>query len=317
MRLLVVWLCVGCAEAPPRRHPPAPLALPAQEAAYYQYPSPPQNVSVEAVRETPQHREFLVRFPLSVPDFEPTEPVVEFEWYETRAPGRGPAILFNPILGGDYPLERGVCRFFAGHGFHVALIHRKTLKISPEHPVERLELLLRQSLLRIRQVVDWMTAHERVDPERLGSFGISMGGMATVMAAALEPRLKVHVAALAGGSLPDVLMTTKDTLLTKPRAKYLAANRLSLEELERRLRETIRTDPLRLAPYIESRRLLLFVALADRTIGTANGLRLRRALGYPRTVFLPLGHYTSYLMLPYLKRRSLAFFRKQLGETKP
>ena len=93
--------------------------------------------------------------------------------------------------------------------------------------------------------------------------------------------------------------------------------RFGFLELERRLREAIRTDPLRLAPHVDARRLLLFVALADRTIGTANGLRLRRALGYPRTVFLPLGHYTSYLMLPYIKRRSLAFFRQQLGEAGP
>jgi hypothetical protein len=60
---------------------------------------------------------------------------VEVEWFESTEPGRRPAILFNPILGGDYPLERGICRFLASHGFHVAMVRRKTLKISPEHPV--------------------------------------------------------------------------------------------------------------------------------------------------------------------------------------
>ena len=86
-------------------------------------------------------REFAVQFPLSAEGFEPTEPVVEFEWFESTQPGRRPAILFNPILGGDYPLERGVCRFLARHGFHVAMVYRKTLKIAPEHPVDRIELL--------------------------------------------------------------------------------------------------------------------------------------------------------------------------------
>ncbi|MCH6551683.1 MAG: hypothetical protein IH804_06685, partial [Planctomycetes bacterium] len=40
-------------------------------------------------------------------------------------------------MGGDYPLERSVSRGLARQGFHVALVHRKTLKISPEHDLAR------------------------------------------------------------------------------------------------------------------------------------------------------------------------------------
>ena len=206
-----------------------------------------------------------------------------------------------------------MARFFAGHGFHVALVHRKTLKISPEHPVERLELLLRQGVLRIRQVVDWMEAHPRVDPDRMGSFGISMGGMASLVAAAVEPRLKAHVVALAGGGIPDILVTSQDKLLTRPRAKYLASNQMDVNTLERLLRQHLRSDPLLLASYVDSRRLYCFIALADRTIGTANALRLWRALGKPQVSFMLAGHYTAYLYLPYLKRASLRFFRQRLG----
>ena len=142
---------------------------------------------MELVKDRPRFQEFLVRFPLSVSGFEPTEPIVECEWFESKALGRRAAILFNPILGGDYPLERGICRYLAHRGFHVALVHRKMLKISPERDTAYLELLLRQGILRIRQVVDWMASQDRVDPHRMGSFGISMGGMASVIAAAQWP----------------------------------------------------------------------------------------------------------------------------------
>ncbi|MBI4343920.1 MAG: alpha/beta hydrolase [Candidatus Omnitrophica bacterium] len=311
-------LCGGCASAPLRTPVAAPAPLPVDVTAYYAYPSGPRDVTMRLTRETSRYREWLVQFPFSAPaGFTPTEPTVELEWFESRQEGRRPAVLFNPILGGDYPLERGLCRFLASHGFHVALVHRKTLKISPEHPVEHLETLLRQGVLRIRQAVDWMAQQPGVDPDRMGSFGISMGGMASVMAAAVEPRLRVHVAALAGGSLPDILATTHDTLLTKPMARYLAAQGLDLVSLEARLRETVRTDPLRLAPYVDPSRVLLFVALADRTIGTANAQRLRRALRYPRTIFLPAGHYTSYLLLPYVRRESLRFLRRHLALQPP
>lgn len=310
------FLFAGCAYAPLRASAPPPQRLPAELAAYYDYPTHSHAATLKVIAERPQLRELLVQFPLSVPEgFAPTEPVVEFEWFESTAPGRRPAILFNPILGGDYPLERGICRYFARHGFHVALMHRKTLKISPEHSVEHLELLLRQGIIRIRQVVDWMCACDRVDPKRLGSFGISMGGMASTMAAAVEPRLSVHVVALAGGSLADIIATSHDQLLTKPRRRYLARNHMDLKTMEQLLRTQVKTDPIRLAPYVDSRRLYLFIALADRTIGTTNALRLWRALGRPTTTFIPFGHYTAYLSLPYIQKAGLRFFQRSLLDT--
>ena len=313
----VVWLAcaglAGCAaSAPHRTAAPEPPALPPEIAAYYDYPDHHPHATLTLVRTTNRYREFLGTFPLSVSGFEPTEPVVEFEWFESTEPGRRPAIVFNPILGGDYPLERGMCRYFASRGYHVALVHRKTLKISPEHPVDRIELLLRQGVIRIRQVVDWMEHQERVDASRLGSFGISMGGIATVITAAVEPRLRVHVAALAGGGIADILVGTHDSLLAKPRAKYLARNQMDLKTLDQQLRARLKTDPILLAPYVRRDALLMFIALADRTIGRANSMRLWHALGTPRVVFLPLGHYTSYFALPFLKHESLRFFKNRL-----
>lgn len=311
---LVLIAASGCAHVPLDTRYAGPAPLPHEVADDYVYPNPPSEVTIEPVRSNREFREFMVRFPLSVEGFEPTEPMVEFEWFESTQPGRRPTILFNPILGGDYPLERGICRFFARYGFHVALLHRKTLKISPEHQPERLELLLRQAVLRIRQVVDWMAAHERVDPTRLGSFGISMGGMVTVIAAAVEPRLCCHVVVLAGGSIPDVVLGSNDRLLTKPIARYLERNGMDRATLEQRLRASVKTDPLLLAPYADARRMLMVIALTDRTIGRANAFRLWRALGRPEAVFLPFGHYTSYCALPYVKFASLRFFREQLAD---
>ena len=306
-------LLAGCAHTPRSSWQPTRQPLSSEDAAYYAYPPQRPEATVRFVREQRGFRESLVQFPLSVSGFEPTEPIVEFEWFESTAPGRRPAIVFNPILGGDYPLERGICRFLAAHGFHVAMVHRKTLKISPEHEVARIELLLRQGVIRIRQVVDWMAAQERVDPERMGSYGISMGGIATVITAAVEPRLRAHVAALAGGSITDILVSSKDSLLAKPRKKYMDRNHLDLKTLEERMRQAIRTDPIRLAPYVDSRNLFMIIAVFDRTIGTRHALGLWRALGRPRAAFLPFGHYTSYLALPYLKYASLHYFQQTLG----
>lgn len=307
-------LLSGCAHLRAHGGATAPRPLPDDLAAYYSYPAAPAQAMVTLIGTRHGVRESLVRFPLSAPQgFEPTEPVVEFEWFESSRPGRRPAILLNPILGGDYPLERGMCRFFARHGYHVALVHRKTLKVSPEHRIDRMELLLRQGVIRVRQVVDWIQARETVDPQRIGSFGLSMGGMVSTMAAAVEPRLRVHVIALAGGSLADILGSTHDTLLTKPMARYLARNRMDMATLERLLRQHVKTDPLLLAPYVDPSNLLMIIAWFDRTVGRENSLRLWRALRRPEAVFLPFGHYTSYLAIPYVERQALRFFNRRLA----
>ncbi|MBI3330970.1 MAG: hypothetical protein HYZ96_02530 [Candidatus Omnitrophica bacterium] len=75
----------------------------------------------------------------------------------------------------------------------------------------------------------------------------------------------------------------------------------------------MRTDPVRLAPYVDAGDLFMVIAVFDRTIGRASALRLWRALGRPRVTFLLLGHYTAYLALPYVKAASLRFFQDTLG----
>jgi dienelactone hydrolase len=318
-RLLALGLlaCValtGCARMPMKTAAyTGPAPLPEWAAAYYDYPKTERANTIELLEERARFRRWMVRFPLSPPEgLEPTEPTVEFEWLESRQPGRRPAVLLSPILGGDYPLERGIARFFAEHGLHVALVHRKTLKVAPEKDAAHLELLLRQAVIRNRQVVDWMETNERVDPDRMGSYGISMGGIANVITGAIEPRLRCHVIVLAGGSLADILRDSKDSLLTKPRARYLAHHHITVEQMHQLLTEHLRTDPLAFAPHLDARRTLWFVALADRTIGRKNALQLWRAAGRPEVIMLPTGHYTSYLYLPVLKRQSLRFLRKHL-----
>jgi hypothetical protein len=306
-------LLAGCAHVP--FHSAAARAtqpLPPSLAAYYAYAATTPQVEIELLEEQPRFRRSLVRFPLSAPDFTPTEPVIELEWFESTAPGARPAVRFSPILGGDYPLERGICRFLASHGYHVAMVHRKTLKVAPEKDAAYLELLLRQAILRNRQVVDWMVRQPGVDAERLAGYGLSMGGMATFITAAVEPRLKYHVVVLAGGSLADIICTSKDSLLTKPRARYLAHHHIDVDTMHRLLTEALTTDPIRMAPYVEPERLFMFIALADRTIGASNALRLWRAAGRPSCLFVPVGHYTAYITLPYLKYTSLRFLNERL-----
>ncbi len=311
--LAMTWLVGGCAHLHPIAVRP-PVDVPAETAAYYDYPKATIAPQIERLGDHKDYTVERVRWPFaSAAPVEPADAVIEVEWYASRQPGRRAAVLVLPILGGDYPIERAFCRFFAQRGLHCALVHRRTIKFTASESPADLEVLLRRTVIRQRQVIDWLETQPGVDAARVGVFGISMGGIVGVMTAAVEPRVQAVVAGLAGGGIADILRETRDPILAKPRARYLATRGLTLDELHRQLREALRTDPLRLAPYVDGRRVLMIRARLDRTIPAARSRQLWEALGRPERVTLPTGHYSSLLLVPYVETRALRFYRRTLG----
>lgn len=310
--ILAAALTSGCVALSPRTS--AGTTAPADRAAlqtYYRYATPEEPPAVVVEQQTPRYTLKRVRLPAAMKVLDGQNEIV-VEYYESTAPGKRPALLVYPILGGDYPLERAFAKFFATHGFHAALVYREKFKVGPERTAPYIESLLRQGVIKNRQVIDWLVQQPTVDAGRLGAFGISMGGVNAANTAAVESRLKAHAIILGGGSLADMVRDSKDSLITKPRRRYLEANHMTLEEMHRRLSEEIKTDPLKLAPYVDGRTVFMTIALFDRTVTSQAGFRLWRALGRPRVWILPCGHYTAYLTIPFVERACLQFFREQL-----
>jgi dienelactone hydrolase len=54
-------------------------------------------------------------------------------------------------------------------------------------------LLIAENLRDVLWALEALASHERVDPDRLGCVGLSLGGRMTMFAAALEPRIRVAV----------------------------------------------------------------------------------------------------------------------------
>ena len=309
---LIVCATAGCAHLAPSVTR-APAALPTETAAYYDYPRRAIDPSLELVSEHEGYSVQLVRWPLAIePPATGDDATIEVEWYESVQPGKRAALLVLPILGGNYPIERAFCRFFAARGLHCALVHRRTIKFTATESPADLEAMLRLAVIKNRQVLDWLEMQPSVDATRLGAFGISMGAITGVMTSAVEPRLQALVAGLAGGGMADILHDTHDPILRKPRERYLTKRAITLEELHRQLTEALRTDPLRLAPYVDGTRLLYIIARFDRTITRRHSRRLWEDLGRPETLLLPLGHYSSLLVTPYVQTQSLRFFRRTL-----
>ena len=235
---------------------------------------------------------------------------IEIHHYRPLFPRETPAplVLMSPILGNTLLLVDGFARSLATAGLHAAIVQRKELAFHPEDSLRLAEEEVRTLILRSRQALDHLIQRRDVDERRMGTLGISAGGVVSSMLAGVEPRLGAHVWMLAGGPLPDVLIDTAEDRFRGYARTILTTTPRTRAQLRRELRGLMVTDPIRLAGNVDPEGVLLVLARFDRSVPYRYGLALWRALGKPDRILSPLGHYSTFLLLPWLKQRTLSFF---------
>jgi hypothetical protein len=239
---------------------------------------------------------------------------IRLTWYAPITTEPRPLILVSPIRGSDTLIVDGCARMFANEGYHAAIIKRLRDKIDPNGPVSQVEDFLHTAVTRHRQALDWLLTQPGVDANRVGTFGISYGGIINAALAAVEPRLKCYVIDLAGGPLPGVMKTSEERSLRRDWDRSRDSHDLTNEQFYETLREVVRTDTVKLAPYVDRDRVLMLIARFDSSVPTRYQLKLWQALGKPRADFVPLGHYTSILVLPIHRESIMGFFARHFAQ---
>src|SRR5690606_35035488 len=119
---------------------------------------------------------------------------VRFEYYDIAGDAVTPVIVVLPIANGNMLVSRYFARYFAEQGWATIVVDRV------EAPVEEVlddpERVIRRNILSYRRILDW--AEREPELGEVGIFGISFGGMAAVVLAALDDRIDAVVAAMAG-----------------------------------------------------------------------------------------------------------------------
>ncbi|MFO0933794.1 MAG: prolyl oligopeptidase family serine peptidase [Planctomycetota bacterium] len=318
--LLATLAGAACARTRPAAGPQPDRAPPPDVVARYARPGPVPAARVEIVARRPRLETCDVTLPARHgPDAPPEAraPISMRWWRPVPAKAPRPAIVMSPILGGEALLVSDLALDLASEGYHVLVVRRGELRVDPERGVAQVEDRLAADVSGQVQALDWLLTHADVDPTRVGSFGISAGGIQVAMVAGADPRYRAHVIALAGGPLPDVLTTSSEKQLRRLVAEGRERTGLSTEALREEMRRAVRTDPVALARYVPPERVLLVLADHDTSVPTWTGERLREALGDPETIVLPWGHYGSILALPAVRARMRAFLDERLGRPDP
>jgi len=238
-----------------------------------------------------------VTFPSPVKTASEINNTVHCEYYRPKGLAEGkkaPGVVVLHILGGDFQLSRLFCNNLAQRGVAALFLKmpyygprrdpaspRRMISPKPEETVEGMT----QAILDIRRGAAWLGAREEVNPDELGIFGISLGGITGALAATAEPRLKNVCLLLAGGDLGKVVIESKDIEKYKKEFGKLPDKDEFLSKLQV-------IDPVTYGANVKGRRILMMNAKDDEIIPKACTESLWKSFGEPPIHWYTGGHYS-------------------------
>ena len=268
---------------------------------------------LEPVRDAGSYTVAKVRFPSPLVTPDEANNMVHGEYFCPREDGLRPAVVVLHILGADFALSRYYAARLADRG--VAALFIKLPYYGERRPVGegkrflsndigRSTLSMRQGVCDIRRAATWLGARPEVDPARLGVSGISLGGITSALATAVDPTLGRSAMILAGGGLDQILWTMEDPGADRWRKEWIDSGRTfaDLSAL------TTPYDPLTYADRLVGKKLLMIAGKVDEVVPASAARRLWEASGRPPIRWYDCGHYSSAGYLLPAIREAVEFF---------
>ena len=249
---------------------------------------------------------------------------VSIEYFKNHQESDNLVFVF-PVLGGKNIIENHLASYFADRGIDSAVVLRNNEFKDPSR-FDSLEQIFRKNVLSDRFAIDFF--EQEFHKKHFGSFGISRGAINVAMTAGIDPRLKYNIMALGGTDIPDLFRDSNQKRIKKYVASVMTEKKISEDKFYKVLRAEIKTAPENTAQYIDARNALLILAVFDKTVPFEYGLRLRKQMGYPDTIFLVADHYTGllytqtasiipprlgpgYFPFPYIEQEAMSFYRRK------
>jgi len=250
---------------------------------------------------------------MTVPSNVDSSTSIEFDYYDVEGEERTPVVVLLPIFNGQLTISRYFARYFANQGWAAIVVVRER---DPLADVLEPETAIRANLTDYRRVLDWVEQRPELDSGRIGLFGISFGAMDAVMLMALDDRVDALVAAMAGGDLASLMMSTSYRRIVRRTNDMLADSGMSREGLQETIAKEITTDPLALAPYVDAQRVLMIMTRTDAIVPFDAQQALRASMGAPETLYLPTGHRPSIVFFPKVRSSAFEFFSRQFAASR-
>lgn len=238
---------------------------------------------------------FELTFPSPVATEFPENNTVHCEYFRPAGKDSAPAVIVLHILGGDFELARAFCHALAHRGSAALFLkmpyygprrpasgNRRMISTDPRETVAGMT----QAVLDIRRAAAWLATQPEVDSNRLGIFGISLGGITGALAATAEPRLENICLLLAGGDIGRVGWESPELAHVR---KAWSEGGGTREEFLKLMQQV---DPVTYGANVRGRRILLLNADRDEVIPKSCTESLWKAFGEPEIQWYSGGHYS-------------------------
>lgn len=305
-----VFIITACSHNELSKDYEKPSVLPDHIKDSYDYPRYQGSYQLSMISETNDYQLNQITFP-SQHNILDLEHDIIIDYYQLKAATKAPVILVLPILGGNNKIASSFAKYFAEHGFASVVVHRQK-KYKKMQYVEEMDSIMQQIVFDHKQALDWVETRPELDNQRIGVFGVSMGGIKAALLSGLDMRIKSSVIALAAGDIAYVLTNSTESHIKKRRSQLLAERQITEQQLYLELSQSIKTDPINYAQYINANNTLMILASFDQVVPFEQGQRLKEKIGDPETIYLFSGHYSAILYLPYVQYQSRHFFDEKL-----
>ncbi len=222
-----------------------------------------------------------------------------------------PFVSVLPILGGGDGITEMVCERLSSYGLAAGTLDRKWKLFRQHETIDQLEQKFIDAVRNQRAFISWVETQPGIDGRFIGTFGLSAGGIIATDLIAVDKRVDAAVICLAGGGLSTLILDADETRTIKWVAETCEKLGITTYQLEKKIAAEMDVDPADFAAYIDPNDVLFAQARFDGVVPERNYRILREALGFPETVKVPFGHYSSIIGLNYLTAKGSRFMKER------
>jgi Dienelactone hydrolase family len=256
-------------------------------------------LSIEKYREKRDLEILTVRLSSKSPIDPNKSLITEFFWYRKKEAGKRPLIILSPPIVGVDPAEKLIASAFTRNApYYNTFILKYDEKINDKkRHTSALNNAFLNSITQGRILIDFAkTQPEFIDTNKIGCYGMSLGGVMSAMLAEVDPRVKAAVIIVGGGNFPEILANSNQGIVKGYREARMKEEHITTKgELTRRLRQSLLFDPLYFASRVPTRNIYMVIGLEDTAVPTKNQMELWRAFGEPQNAQYDADHFPTIL----------------------
>jgi pimeloyl-ACP methyl ester carboxylesterase len=221
--------------------------------------------------------------------------------YTPDKKGPHPAIIVFPILAetDSTVISELLAKELVRRDYVVLRMERRSLKFSETNTFGIPMDSFQDTILDARSLKDWLKDQPKVDSDKIGAAGFSLGSIMSATFMGIDPDIKAGVFMLGGGNLHNVLSDSNlDSIVA---FREFMTNKLKLEN-EEQLSGLLKPhtyvfDPNRYAGSLHPCATMLVSGRFDDVVRHEHTQSLHERLGRPKWIIVPSGH--KYTFTPF------------------